>query len=212
MGSEVPKQFLELDKRPLLLHSLETFIEWGKSKSIILVSHKDYLEETEKICAPYLRERDRIVEGGKTRHESTLAGLNCLQILDKDIVLVHDAARPFVLSDDLDRLAQETEQSGVATLASRNFETVLEEEKDKFHFLNRDKIWFMKTPQGIRGDILKNLPSSPADLEPTDLCTWTGSQGISAKLVESHSFNMKITQAEDLVLAEAILPLFEKRK
>ncbi|PJZ64423.1 2-C-methyl-D-erythritol 4-phosphate cytidylyltransferase [Leptospira wolffii] len=209
MKSEVPKQFLELEGKPLLLHSLETFLEWGKTKEIVIVSHRDYAEETEKICASHLRERDRIVEGGKTRHESTLAGLASLQITGTDLVLVHDAARPFVAISDLDRLGLETEGSGVATLAARNYETVLEEEGASFRFLDRDKIWFMKTPQAIRGDILKKLATSPLRSEPTDLCTWTQGAGFESKLVESHPYNVKITEPEDLVLAQAILPLFQ---
>ncbi|TGK06603.1 2-C-methyl-D-erythritol 4-phosphate cytidylyltransferase [Leptospira semungkisensis] len=209
MGRSVPKQLLELQGKPILLYSLESLLEWGKTKSIILVSHRDYIEETEKICSPYLRDWDRIVEGGETRHASTLAGLSCLQVANQDIVLVHDAARPFVLSDDLDRLAQETETFGVATLATRNYETVMEEQKDSFHFLDREKIWFMKTPQAIRGDVLKKLPKQIPDFEPTDLCTWTQSQEIPSHMVESHAYNLKITRAEDLALAEAILPLFQ---
>ncbi|TGK02581.1 2-C-methyl-D-erythritol 4-phosphate cytidylyltransferase [Leptospira langatensis] len=208
MGSSLPKQFLELQGKPLLLYSLESLLEWGKTKSIILVSHRDYIEKTEKICAPFLRDWDRIVEGGETRHASTLAGLSCLQIANEDIILVHDAARPFVLGDDLDRLAHAAETEGVATLATRNYETVLEEQKDSFHFLDREKIWFMKTPQAIRGDILKKLPKEIQGFEPTDLCTWTEFRGIPSKLVESHPYNLKITQPEDLALAEAILPLF----
>lgn len=206
----MPKQFLELNGKPILLHSLETFLNWGKTKSIILVSNKDYIQETETLSAPHLRERDRIVEGGETRHGSTLAGLSALQISSNDIILIHDAARPFVSADELDGLAKETEEFGVATLATRNYETVLEEEEAGFRFLDRDKIWFMKTPQAIRGDILKKLLEKPASIEPTDLCTWTQTHGIPSKLVESNPYNLKITESSDLPLAEAILPLFQK--
>lgn len=209
MKSEVPKQFLELEGKPILLHSLQTFLDWGKTKGIIVVSHKDYAEETERICAPYLRDRDRIVEGGKTRHESTLAGLSCIQIADADLVLVHDAARPFVSKADLDKLAHDTDVFGVATLASRNYETVMELEGTELHFLNREKIWFMKTPQAIRGDILKKIGRNTLETEPTDLCTWTQSAGYEPKLVESHPYNVKITEPGDLVLAQAISPLFQ---
>lgn len=208
MGSSLPKQFLELEGKPILLHSLNSFLEWGKSKSIVLVSHRDYMERTERLCAPFLRERDRIVEGGETRHQSTLAGLKSIQISNSDIVLIHDAARPFVILSDLDRLSLSAEESGASTLANRNYETVLQEENGRIRFLDRDKIWFMKTPQAVRGDILKKIHSNPGGQEPTDLCTWTESFGITAKLIESHPYNLKITRPEDLPLAEALLPLF----
>lgn len=199
---------MELEGSPILLHSLNAFLEWGKSKSIVLVSHQDYMEKTERLCAPYLRERDRIVEGGETRHQSTLAGLKSIQISDSDLVLIHDAARPFVLPSDLDRLSLGAEESGVSTLANRNYETVLQEERGQIRFLDRDTIWFMKTPQAVRGDILKKLHSDRGLQEPTDLCTWAESFGITTKLIESHPYNLKITRSEDLPLAEAISPLF----
>lgn len=208
MSSSLPKQFIELEGKPILLHSLNSFLEWGKSKSIVLVSHRDYMEKTERLCAPYLRERDRIVEGGETRHQSTLAGLRSIQIFDSDLVLIHDAARPFVLPSDLDRLSIAAADSGISTLANRNYETVLQEENGRIRFLDRDTIWFMKTPQAVRGDILKKLQSDRAIQEPTDLCTWTESFGITARLIESHPYNLKITRSEDLPLAEAFLPLF----
>lgn len=209
MKSDIPKQFLELNGKSILLHSLEIFLDWGKTKSIVLVSHKDYILRSETLCSSLLRERDRIVEGGETRHGSTLAGLSSLQFSANDIILIHDAARPFVSADDLDRLSKATEEFGVATLASKNHETVLEEEKDRFKFLNREKIWFMKTPQGIRGDLLKKILEKPYETEPTDLCTWVQGQGIGSKLVESNPYNLKITEKFDLALAEAILPLFQ---
>lgn len=212
MRSELPKQFLELNGKPILIHSLQTLIDWGKTKSIVLVSHKDYILRSETLCSPYLRERDRIVEGGDTRHGSTLAGISSIQFSANDIILIHDAARPFVSPDDLDRLSSATEKFGVATLASKNHETVLEEVKDGLKFLNRDKIWFMKTPQGIRGDILKEILEKPSTVEPTDLCTWAQEQGIGSRLVESNPYNLKITEKSDLSLAEAIQPLFQNWK
>lgn len=212
MKSDIPKQFLELNGKPILLHSLETFLDWGKTKSIVLVSHKDYILKSEELCFPYLRERDRIVEGRETRHGSTLSGISSIQFAPNDIILIHDAARPFVSQDDLDNLSVVVEGAGVATLASKNHETVLEENNGNLKFLDRDKIWFMKTPQGIRGDILKSLLEKPSTTEPTDLCTWAQAHGISSKLVESNPYNLKITEKSDLALAEAILPLFQSWK
>ncbi|PJZ68447.1 2-C-methyl-D-erythritol 4-phosphate cytidylyltransferase [Leptospira perolatii] len=210
MGGSRPKQFLELQGKPILLHSLLSFLEWGLTKEIIIVTHPDHMEETEKICSPYLRERDRIVEGGPTRHESTLRGLDSIQIGSNDLIYIHDAARPFVHSEDLNHLGMETERSGLATLATRNHETVLQKEDNKNQFLDRERIWFMKTPQAIRGDLLKKLPRTPGSFEITDLCTWGQHAGLNFALVESHPYNLKITRPEDLPLAEAILPLYQE--
>ncbi|RHX79457.1 2-C-methyl-D-erythritol 4-phosphate cytidylyltransferase [Leptospira yasudae] len=211
MGSEIPKQFLEFASEPILVHTLKKFQTWGKQKRIVLVSHIESIPKTELLCGPHLRDNDLIVEGGETRHASMLRGLAALEIQSEDIVLVHDAARPFVLSKELDLLCDSVRKNGIATLASRTSETVLEELNGRTaSFLDREHIWFMKTPQGIRGDVLKELLSLSSDSTPTDLCSWALSGGKKSAIVESHPFNLKITRKEDLELAELYSGLFEK--
>ncbi|TGM52972.1 IspD/TarI family cytidylyltransferase [Leptospira adleri] len=211
MGSSVPKQFLEFQNEPVLIHSLRRFQDWGKQKRIVLVSHKESIPKTEEICAPFLRDEDRIVEGGETRHASMLQGLSVLDIGNEDVILIHDAARPFVLGEELDRLCESVRKNGIGTLASRTSETVLEEYNGlTASFLDREHIWFMKTPQGIRGDVLKELLSFPLNLIPTDLCSWALGCGKKSAIVESHPFNLKITRKEDLELAEFYSSLFQK--
>lgn len=211
MGSEVPKQFLEFANEPILLHTLKRFQEWGRQKRVVLVSHAESIPKTESICSAHLHDDDLIVEGGDTRHESMLRGLSALEIASEDIILVHDAARPFVLSKELDLLSESVRKNGIATLASRTSETVLEESNGQTaSFLDREHIWFMKTPQGIRGDVLKELLSVSLDFVPTDLCSWALSAGKKSSIVESHPFNLKITRKEDLELAEFYSTLFDK--
>lgn len=211
MGASVPKQFLEVNQEPILVHSLKRFQDWGKQKRIVLVSHPDSMEKTETVCAPYLREGDRIVEGGDSRHASMLCGLSALELQNDDIVLVHDAARPFVLASELDSLCESVRRNGAATLAAPTSETVLEELNGQtVSLLDRERIRFMKTPQGIRGDVVKALLLSSVDSSPTDLCSWALSAGIKSAIVESHPFNLKITRKEDIELAEAYSVLFAK--
>ncbi|MCG6194424.1 2-C-methyl-D-erythritol 4-phosphate cytidylyltransferase [Leptospira sp. FAT2] len=211
MGSEIPKQFLEFAGEPILVHTLKKFQTWGKQKRIVLVSHFESIPKTESICGPHLRDNDRIVEGGETRHASMLRGLAALEIQSEDVILIHDAARPFVLSKELDLLCDSVRENGIATLASRTSETVLEESNGRTaSFLDREHIWFMKTPQGIRGDVLKELLSLSSDSTPTDLCSWALSGGKKSAIVESNPFNLKITRKEDLELAELYGGLFEK--
>lgn len=211
MGSSIPKQFLEFQNEPVLLHSLKRFQDWGKQKKIVLVSHKESIPKTEEICGPFLRDEDRIVEGGETRHASMLRGLSVLEIQSDDIVLVHDAARPFVLAEELDRLCESVRENGIATLASKTSETVLEESNGlTASLLDREHIWFMKTPQGMKGSVLKELLSAPLEFVPTDLCSWALGHGKKSAIVESHPFNLKITQKEDLEFAEFYSSLFQK--
>ncbi|PJZ30977.1 IspD/TarI family cytidylyltransferase [Leptospira kmetyi] len=212
MGSEIPKQFLEFGNEPILLHTLKRFQEWGMQKRIVLVSHAESIPKTESVCASHLLEDDLIVEGADTRHGSMLKGLSALSIASEDIILVHDAARPFVLAKELDLLCDSVRKNGIATLASRTSETVLEELNGQTaSLLDREHIWFMKTPQGIRGDVLKELLSFvSSDSTPTDLCSWALSAGKKSAIVESHPFNLKITRKEDLELAGFYSDLFDK--
>ncbi|EJO69626.1 MULTISPECIES: IspD/TarI family cytidylyltransferase [Leptospira] len=211
MGSKIPKQFLELNGEPILLHSLKRFQTWGKQKRIVLVSHSESIQKIESICSPYLGNEDRIVEGGESRHSSMLCGLSVLDFKDEDIILIHDAARPFVLAEELDSLCEKVRSDGITTLASRTSETVLEELNGKtVSFLDREHIWFMKTPQGIRGDVLKELLTFSVDSIPTDLCSWALTFGKTSSIVESNPLNLKITRKEDLDLAEVFFSLFQK--
>jgi 2-C-methyl-D-erythritol 4-phosphate cytidylyltransferase len=210
MQSQIPKQFLPLNGMPILAHSVKIFKDWGFFKSIVVVANEEYISQTEEVLAVYLDPYDRIVSGGKTRHESTLAGIDSLPKDENDLLLIHDAARPFVSGNELHELCDVALKWGSATLADRVQETIVQSSEDRVKsILDRDSIYLIKTPQALHTSLLKLLDSVTPEEPPTDLCSWLSHIGVKPGIVNSNPFNIKITKKEDLHIAEAYLSLFE---
>lgn len=211
MKSDKPKQFSYLRDMTLLEHSVKSFNEWGFFKSIVVVSNPDYILETENSISKYLLANDRIVAGGATRHESSLKGLEALHYDDKDIVIFHDAARPFFLKSELHAVANAAVMYGAATVSDNVNETVVSCFEGKVeNILKRDEINLIKTPQSLHTSLLQILLKEKLEEEPTDLCSWALQFGVKTYLIRSNPFNMKITRDGDLELADRYFDLFRQ--
>ncbi len=207
MGGDIPKQFLPLIGKPLLLHSVERFKKWGATKSLTVVSHPDWILKTEDILKGILDIDDRIVEGGETRHLSTLAGINSFSFDETDLVCIHDVARPNFRLVELDRLVEETRIYGAATLVAHITESLLHSQKGTNYSeksLDREEVYSVKTPQMASGHLLKKLLENPVSLDlgkhPTDLASWIQPHKIG--LVTSDHTNLKVTHPGDIKLLE----------
>lgn len=212
MKNDFPKQFLKLNGRSLLSHSTERMNSFPFFKSIIIVSHPKFIQETEEEVAQYLREGDRIVEGGATRHESTLSALNSISFDSSDIFVFHDAARPFFTNTEIYDVCRSATKTGASTLATNVSETVVESSNNTvISILNRNSVFLIKTPQALQMELytekLQNIDFTQ-DKEPTDLCSWTALAKVQTSIVNSNPFNIKITTKDDLNLAEKFFDLF----
>ncbi|MCB1177887.1 MAG: 2-C-methyl-D-erythritol 4-phosphate cytidylyltransferase [Leptospiraceae bacterium] len=213
MNSSLPKQFLQVNEIPLIAHSAKVFKEWGFIKSLIIVANESYIEETERALYDILEQNDRIVTGGDSRHASTLCGIDSVVTDENDILIFHDAARPFVSEKELHELCDIALKWGSATLAEKVNETIVETLEDRVEsILNRDKIHTIKTPQALHTSLLKLLDKVEMEEEPTDLCSWVSHIGVKPGIVPSNPFNIKITKESDLEIANAYYPLFERWK
>lgn len=210
-ASSVPKQFANLKGESLLVHSVKKFLEWGFSKEIIVVAHENYLQKTERELSQILRYYDKIVAGGETRHKSFLNGLKSIQYGANDIIVIHDAARPFFTSSEISTLVRYAEQYGSASLAEKTSETLVESENNLVkNILNREIIYSIKTPQAIHTSLLEELLKILPSKEPTDLCSWVAEVNQKSYLVESNPFNFKITYESDLEKAEVLYEVFKQ--
>ncbi|MCW7464078.1 2-C-methyl-D-erythritol 4-phosphate cytidylyltransferase [Leptospira levettii] len=209
MGSDVPKQFLKLRGESLLRHSVKRFQRFGLLKSITVVSHPDWVLETEKELEDLLEPNDCIVEGGETRHLSTLNGIQSISYDEKDIFFIHDVARPNFKQNELYQLVEQTKIFGGASLVCPVTESLV---RVKLHQnysqepLKREEVYAVKTPQAVAGFMLKDLlveplPENPKH-HPTDLCTWMGERRVG--IVETDFHNTKVTSPGDLVLADSL--------
>lgn len=203
MNTKEPKQFLQIQDKSILSFSIRAFKEWGYCKSVIVVSHIDFIQEVEKISEGLLDENDRIIEGGNTRHESTLNAINSISLTSHDVLIFHDAARPFITRSELENTVKEADSHGVASTAEKSTDTVvMEKDLSVQEVLNRDHVFKIKTPQAIRSDVLKKLMGLKLKSDPTDLSSWALEAGVHTKLVNANPYNIKVTNPSDLQLAE----------
>lgn len=221
MGGSLPKQFLKIGDMPILAYSLRTYWSWDRRGRLVVVGNTDYLDKTEETAREYIEklgissESDawKVVPGGASRHSSTLAGLNALRpyLNDNDVIFIHDAARPAIELNDLDRLADLFEtnmECNIASLASIITDTLVRGTGlpgKNIERLNREEIYAVKTPQAMRASVLDQLLGVPESEEFTDLLSWGQAAGMDGFLVESGPNNIKLTTPVDLQHLELIL-------
>jgi len=210
MEAAIPKQFLMLGDVPLLLHSLQVFERAGSISQIILVVPKDERERTlSEIIARYgLKKVAKVVAGGVTRQESVYHGLKETDP-EAEVVVVHDAVRPFVTEDLIERSIEAAQTSGGAIVAVPMKETVKQVGPDGhiLHTLDRAQLWLAQTPQTFRRALLmEGYRKAEYDgFHATDEAAVMERLGQKVAIVPGRWDNIKITTPEDFQMAEAIL-------
>lgn len=205
-GSQ-PKQFVPVLGKPLIIHTLERFESCREIDEIVLVLSEDGRRDFEIINLKFEISKLRsIVVGGATRAESVKNGLEAVNS-ESDIVAVHDGARPLVSVDEITRTVEKAGETGAACLVSDVTDTIKEvEDGHLIRTIDRSKLRRALTPQTFRYDILtKAFEGVDLDESITDECYLVEKLGVKIALVEGNSRNIKITRAEDMVLAEALL-------
>lgn len=212
MGSEIPKQYLPIAGRPLILHTLDVFAACPRIVSITLVlSADDHLWDAVGLSADKALDLKLKVQrcGGETRSATVLNGLQSMQgeVAADDWVLVHDAARPGLTVALLNHLLDTLQNDPVGGLLAIPLADTLkraDREQRVAHTEPRESLWQAQTPQMFRYDMLKRALQG-AGGAPTDEAQAIETLGLKPKLVPGELRNLKITYAQDLALVEAIL-------
>jgi 2-C-methyl-D-erythritol 4-phosphate cytidylyltransferase len=202
------KQFKKLGTKPLYLYSLQKFVDCNLINEIVLVVPKD-LKNTISNEVSKLSCRIKVVEGGKLRQDSVLAGIEGLPD-DCDIVCVHDAARPFISIDLIKKNINACGNNDGAVVAIPSNDTVKEIDIDNNRIkrtIPRETIWLAQTPQAFHQSQLRKalLYAKDNKIQVTDESTLLESLEYSIVVVEGRSDNFKITTANDWKLAETLL-------
>ena len=207
-GAMVPKQFLEILGKPLVVHTLEQFEFCPAIDEIILVLP---LEETEKfsnVVKPYkLKKLTNAISGGRTRAESVFNGLNAIDAESAEIIAVHDGARPLVTTEEITGTIEKARETGAACLVAAVTDTIKEVANGKIvETIDRNSLKRALTPQAFRFEIIKSAFEN-ADLSETatDECFLVENAGYEIHFVEGSARNIKITHQEDLALAKFLL-------
>ncbi|GJL79543.1 MAG: 2-C-methyl-D-erythritol 4-phosphate cytidylyltransferase [Nitrospinaceae bacterium] len=208
MGSTIPKQFLLLNGRPILHHTLKAFESSGAVDSVTLVvPEKDFEDAKNKWSQDY-RIVKNIVVGGKERQDSVYNGFRVLD-RDTDVVLVHDGVRPFVDKNMIERAVDAAQKYGAAVTAIPVSDTIKQSDAQGFvtRTVDRSGLWRIQTPQAFQYAVLheafqKAVKDSYYGTDEGSLLEYAGKM---VKVVEGSEMNIKITRKEDLILGEAIL-------
>jgi 2-C-methyl-D-erythritol 4-phosphate cytidylyltransferase len=210
MGSSTPKQFLTLGHSPLLLHCLLVFERAASISEVILVVPTDERSRTlSEVVERYgIRKVLKVVAGGATRQESVYHGLKETDP-EAEIVVVHDAVRPFVTEELIDRSIEMTRKSGAAIVAVPMKDTVKQVDADGHltKTLDRSNLWLAQTPQVFRRALLLEAyrKAECDQFHATDDAALVERIGHKVAIVPGRWDNIKITTPEDMAMAEAIL-------
>lgn len=204
MGAEMPKQFMCLGERPVLMHTIEQFANY----KIILVLPHDHINHWQQLCREYnFTVPHTVVTGGQERYHSVK---NALDRVDPhtDIVLVHDGVRPLVDSLTIDRVIKAAEATGAAAPGIRLTDTLRYVGQSQRYRIQPDREEYraMQTPQGFAYSLLFRAYAKPYAAAYTDDATIVEmTTGHKIAVVEGERENIKLTTPVDCELAELIL-------
>ena len=205
MQANKPKQYLKILDKTILEHTLSVILSHPAINHVILVVGKNDPYLSEMTLFPH--KNITLIEGGETRAESVLNGLKAIKN-EQAWALVHDAARPCLTHQDLDKLLQIDDEHG-AILAIPAVDTIkrANKQQDIIKTEDRAELWLAQTPQFFRCDLLRNALeqglSQGANI--TDEASAMELAGFQPHLVAGQSDNIKVTRPEDLALAEFYL-------
>jgi 2-C-methyl-D-erythritol 4-phosphate cytidylyltransferase len=208
MGSDIPKQFLPIAGKPVLMRTLERFRAYSSALQIILVlpeAQQDYWQE---LCKQYDFKVDyQLANGGQTRFHSVQNGLALVPDDAEGVVGVHDGVRPFP-SIDVIRNCYDTARTAKAVIpVIPVVETVRQLKSDGSITVPRDQYRLVQTPQTFDIQLLKAANRQPYNDGFTDDASVVESYGHDITLVEGNRENIKITTPYDIVVAEALCKL-----
>lgn len=210
MQMQVPKQFISIKGKPLIIYTIEAFQLAFENIAVIIVCHASYLNELKKLLKQHTSDATiQIVEGGKTRFDSSYAGLKAVPF-NKGLVAIHDAARPFIKPAVIQQCFEVCMQKGNAIPAIPVTDTIRQIETTKSTLIDRAVLRKIQTPQCFQlEEILAAYTTAVMQNKPntqfTDDASVLESYGKSIFLCEGQIDNFKITTPFDLKLAEWML-------
>lgn len=205
MGGNLPKQFVPLAGRPVLMHTLENFHLFSPEMDIILVLPHDHQEYWKSLCREYgFSVPHRIADGGETRFHSVRNGLALVED-DSAVVAVHDGVRPFVSHDVISRCIACAERGKAVVPATAVVETLRKVGQDGGSItVPRDSYRLVQTPQVFPAAMLREAYSCEYRTGFTDDASVVEAAGYAVELVDGNRENIKLTTPFDMIVAEGL--------
>jgi 2-C-methyl-D-erythritol 4-phosphate cytidylyltransferase len=210
MGAATNKQFLLIDNKPIIVHTLEIFENCRSIDSIFLVvNQKDLPVIQKEILETYrFKKVTKVVIGGRLRQDSVRNGLEAIEG-QCDIVVIHDGARPFVSPSFIEKgiFLMEMFDAVIPGLPAKDTIKAVSKEGFVSKTLPRDSLWQVQTPQTFKYELIVKAyrEGMAKKLYGYDDATFIEHLGKKVKVIEGSPYNMKITTPEDLIIAQGIL-------
>ena len=204
MQTDIPKQFIELNGTPILMHTLEVFHSYDPLIQLILVLPASQIDFWNDLCEEYsFHLKHQVVEGGPDRFSSVKNGLDTIPV--HSLVAVHDGVRPLVSVETITRCFDEAEKHGTAIPVIDPVDSIRQVTENGNQSVDRSAYKLVQTPQIFDSEILKKAYNQ--DFSPlfTDDASVVEAGGTEIRLVEGNRENIKITSRFDLELAEWLL-------
>ena len=206
MGTAVPKQFLELNGKPVLYHTIKAFKEALPDIQIVLVLPEHQIAYTQMVLQSFPERIDlTIVAGGETRFHSVQNGLK--DIPENAIIMVHDGVRPLVSAELILRCYHQAVDKGSAIPAIAVADSMRIVKNESSAPVDRTSLRIIQTPQTFRASILLPAMQQSYREDFTDEATVVEALGKKVYLTEGEKSNIKITTAEDMMIAQVLMKI-----
>ncbi|MCS7230148.1 MAG: 2-C-methyl-D-erythritol 4-phosphate cytidylyltransferase [Candidatus Kryptonium sp.] len=210
IGAGIHKQLIEISGKPILIHTLEKFETCKCIDSIIIATAPEILLEVEKLVKEFnITKVVEVTIGGNERQDSVYNALQIMVYHHTEIVVVHDAVRPFITCEKICEVISACKETGAAILAVHPKETIKLGRDDGFveKTLDRNLLWLVQTPQAFYYTILQQAykRAYTDSFYGTDDASLVERLGIKVKIVEGLYENIKITTPEDIEFAKMLL-------
>jgi len=206
MGTDINKQFILLDNKPILVHTLEKFQSIPWITEVVIVVHAEEINLVKELIQNYNFIVTAVITGGVERQDSIQLGLDNIK---SEWVMVHDGARPFISRNRLEELYSNVKSKGAAVLGVPVKDTV--KVIDDFRVIkdtpDRKSLWAIQTPQAFRTSILREafIKANKNGFIGTDDSSLVERLGVKVSVIEGDYYNIKITTQDDLIHAKIIL-------
>lgn len=214
-GGEMPKQFIELKGKPIIIHTIEKFSNIPSIESIVIPVHSEWFTYTKELISKYdLPKVKDVVVGGKERQDSIYNALQSKSLEDIDIIMVHDSVRPFIEEKLVNKIIELTEDYGavIAGTAPKDPVKEINTKGEIQRTIQRNKVSISQTPQSFWKDIITTAYQKARDVNyiGSDSSQLVEFLGYKVSVVEGSEYNIKITTQFDLKLAELIYDQINK--
>ncbi len=204
MGEKIPKQFIELNSRPVLMHTFDAFAKYDKQIEFILVLPETEVEFWNKLCQKHhFEHKYQLAFVGETRFHSVKNGLNLIR--EDGIVFIHDGVRPLVSTQTFTNCYNRAIETGNALPVIPVTESVRLVDNAGNRAVDRSKYYLVQTPQTFQTALIKKAYQQTYSKLFTDDASVLENLGEVISLVDGNRENIKITYPEDIIIAQSFL-------